>query len=146
MIFVYSSWDLYIYISLTATIPTSKIQPFFPFYRKRIRELTLDKRAARTHLIDLAWRDRIGHGWNFEIASLPGQSPYDRSSWSWKQWQGPEARSSTHRQWHTRTLLFFPTHLLACMFSKIHNINTNHIEKNSEKNFFIVQFFVALFF
>ena len=45
---------IYIYISLTATIPTSKIQPFFPFYRKRIRELTLDKRAARTHLIDLA--------------------------------------------------------------------------------------------
>ena len=112
--FSYTHHEIYIYISLTATIPTSKIQPFFPFYRKRIRELTLDKRAARTHLIDLAWRDRIGHGWNFEIASLPGQSPYDRSSWSWKQWQGPEARSSTHRQWHTRTLLFFPTHLLAC--------------------------------
>ena len=91
--------------------PESKFNRYTPLFILIENSL---KRFARTHLIDLAWRDRIAHGWNFEIASLPGQSPYDRSSWSWKQWQGPVARSSTHRQWHTRTLLFFPTHLLAC--------------------------------
>ena len=96
------------------TKPKSKFNSFIPLFQwTKRRELTI-LWVARTHLIDLAWRDRIAHGWNFEIASLPGQSPYDRSSWSWKQWQGPVARSSTHRQWHTRTLLFFPTHLLAC--------------------------------
>ena len=70
--------------------------------------------TSETHLIDQAYTDSFAHGWNFEIASLLGQSPCDRSSWSWKQWQAPGVRWSAHRQWHTRTLLFFPTHLLAC--------------------------------
>ena len=88
-----------------------------------------------SHLSDQACMDSSGHGWNFVTASLPGLSPCDRSSWSWKQWQAPGARSSARRQWHTRTLLFFPTHLLACMFSKIHNINTSYREKQRKNHF-----------
>ena len=73
------------------------------------------------HLNDQACKDSSGHGWNFVTASLPGLSPCDRSSWSWKQWQEPEVRWSARRQWHTRTLLFFPTHLLACWVSMVFN-------------------------
>ena len=71
-------------------------------------------RSQQTHLNDRASRGSSAHDWNFETASLPGLSPCDRSSWSWKQWQGPAERWLAHRQWHTRTPLFFPTHLLAC--------------------------------
>ena len=70
--------------------------------------------ANSTHLNCQAYKGNYGHGWNSATAFLPDQSLCGRSSWSWKQWQAPEARSSAHRQWHTGTLLFFPTHLLAC--------------------------------
>ena len=67
-----------------------------------------------THLNCPACMGNYGHGWSSATAFLPDQSLCGRSSWSWKQWQAPAARSSAHRQWHTGTLLFFPTHLLAC--------------------------------
>ena len=124
---------------------------YFLFLRKKswsyhpshyFKELLKDEHSCHyiwalmaSHLSDQAYMDSSGHGWNFVTASLPGLSPCDRSSWSWKQWQAPGARSSARRQWHTRTLLFFPTHLLACMFSKIHNINTSYREKQRKNHF-----------
>ena len=70
--------------------------------------------VTATHLNCPACMGNYGHGWSSATAFLPDQSLCGRSSWSWKQWQAPAARSSAHRQWHTGTLLFFPTHLLAC--------------------------------
>jgi len=79
-----------------------------------------------THLSDRARRGSFAHDWNFVTASLPGLSPCDRSSWSWKQWQGPAGQLSTHRQWHTRTLLSFPTHLQAYIKQEINCLKWKH--------------------
>jgi len=48
------------------------------------------------------------------IASLPGQSHDDKSSWNWKQLRERVEQSSKHRRLHTTSPQFFPKPRRAC--------------------------------
>ena len=66
------------------------------------------KSENKIYLVCQEDMDSSSHDWNFVTAFLPDQSLYDKSNWSWKQWQEQVERSSEHQQSRIMNQQFSP--------------------------------------